>query len=87
MTTNINIQFKEGAGHIEAILYRDGNEIEKASANTSGIITLKMAQADDSIAITGVCTGKASIAIGIPTAPSTPVYYTEGRINDNFFIL
>ena len=85
MQTNIEVTFKNGVCTLNAELFRAGVPIASGSTDKSGTITLDT-QTDDSILITGVCTGSATVEIAIPTVPPTPSTYPAGKIYDNFLI-
>ena len=84
---NIDVTFEMGGGQITVKLYRDQKFIAGGNLDNSGRITLNDVQKNDSIAVTGLCTGTAIIEIDVKTKPTTSKKYPKGFILGRIDIL
>jgi hypothetical protein len=87
VSANIDITFTSGIGQATASLFRNGVLINLQSVSSSATIFLSDVQRGDSISINGVCTGKASVAVSVPTSPATPESFGAGNINTGYDVL
>lgn len=87
IAAEIETKFTSGLGQITAILFRNGVLINMQSISSSGKIVFSDVQSRDSLAINGICTGKAEVSINIDTIPETPKEFNNEIIATGFIIL
>lgn len=80
LPADINVQFTSGLGQVTALLIRRGVIINTESISASGVIHFVNVLSGDAIVVNGVCAGRATITVSVPTNPATPESFTK-KIN------
>jgi hypothetical protein len=83
---NVTFTFTGGLGQATAVLFRRGVLINMQSVSNSGTINFSNVQTGDVIAVNGVCSGRAVVAINTDTVPDTPEDFTAGLIIASYLI-
>ena len=86
MSTLIDITFKGGCGQLEATLFRNGVEIDKATIAQTGTIVLKDAEAMDTISINGVSPANGTDININGTVEPEPEHIPEGIVMNNYVV-
>lgn len=74
---NIQIEFFQGMGQATVVLFRNGALINMQSVSSNDTVRFSDVQSRDTIAVNGVCAGRARITIDLPTRPTTPENFTK----------
>src|ERR1044072_6226156 len=83
---DVTFNFTSGVGQATAVLFRKGVLINMQSLSKSGNVNFSEVQSGDVISISGVCAGKANVAINTPTTPVTPEQFNAGLIIAGYLV-
>jgi len=83
---NVTVTFTGGLGQATAVLFRRGVLINMQSISHSGNVNFSNVQTGDVIAVNGVCSGTANVAISTDTVPDNPEQFTAGLIIASYLI-
>lgn len=83
---NVTFTFTGGLGQATAVLFRRGVLINMQSISHTGNVNFSNVQTGDVIAVNGVCSGNATIAISTDTIPGNPEDFTAGLIMASYLI-
>ncbi|HUP11591.1 MAG TPA: hypothetical protein VM187_05255 [Niastella sp.] len=83
---DVSFTFTSGVGQATAVLFRKGVLINMQSISKSGNVNFSEVQIGDVISISGVCAGKAAVAINTSTTPVTPEKFNAGLIIAGYLV-